>query len=81
MGRAGLGEAVGVADRGVLALTASIQMADQPSSTLARRQTAIPNASRTSSVRMLVAARQPTINREKTSMTKATKTVPDQLAT
>jgi hypothetical protein len=43
-----------------------------PSRTLARRQTAISRASRTSSVRMLVAARQPTISREYTSMMKAT---------
>jgi hypothetical protein len=32
-------------------------------------------------VRILVAARQPTISRENTSMTNATSTVPDQLAT
>jgi hypothetical protein len=44
----------------------------RPSSTLARRQIAISNASRTSSVRMLAAARQPTISRENTSMTNAT---------
>jgi hypothetical protein len=43
-----------------------------PSRTLARRQTAISRASKTSSMRMLVAARQPTISREKTSMTNAT---------
>jgi hypothetical protein len=39
---------------------------------LARRQMAISSASRTSSVRMLAADRQPTISREKTSITKAT---------
>jgi hypothetical protein len=43
-----------------------------PSSTLARRQTAISRASRTSSVRMLAAARQPTISRENSSITNAT---------
>jgi hypothetical protein len=43
-----------------------------PSRTLARRQMAISRASRTSSVRMVVAARQPTISREKTSITTAT---------
>jgi len=43
-----------------------------PSSTLTRRQIAISRASRTSSVPMLVAARQPTISREYTSITNAT---------
>jgi hypothetical protein len=37
-----------------------------------RRQTAISSASKTSSVRMLAAARQPTISRENTSMMNAT---------
>jgi putative transposase len=44
----------------------------RPSSRPARRQTAISKASRARSVRMLVAARQPTISREKTSITNAT---------
>ena len=52
-----------------------------PSRTLARRQTAISRASKTSSMRMLVAARQPRIRRELASRTKATYTVPDQVAT
>jgi hypothetical protein len=43
-----------------------------PSNRLARRQMPISKASRTSSVPMVVAARQPTISREKTSMTTAT---------
>jgi len=44
----------------------------KPSRRPARRQMAISRESRTSSVRMLVATRQPTISREYPSMTNAT---------
>jgi hypothetical protein len=76
---ADVGQAFGGADRGVLA--ASIRVADEPLQDADRRQIAISKASRTSSVRMLGAACQPTISREDTSITNATETVADQLAT
>ena len=66
---ADLGQPFGVADRGVLPAS---EWHTRPSSRLARRHTAISRASRTSSVRMLAAARQATISREKTSITNAT---------
>jgi hypothetical protein len=48
---------------------------------LRRLHNAISNASSTSGVVILVAARQPTIIRENTSTTNATYTVPSQVGT
>jgi hypothetical protein len=63
------------------ALAAGIRVADEPVQQAGAPPDGHLQASRTSSVRILVAARQPTISRENTSMTNATSTVPDQLAT
>jgi hypothetical protein len=81
-----LGQALGERDRGVLGTgirrccgCTSPERSAPP--WRPRAQIAISSASRTRLVRILVAPRQPRIRRENASITNATYTVPDQVAT
>ncbi len=81
--RAGVGEAVGVADRGVLA--AGVGVMDTPVDASRRPGRAVHNAissaSSGSSVGIDAAVRQPTMRREYTSVTNAVNAIPDQVGT
>jgi len=80
--RTDLGESFGVENRGVLA--AGVGMCDDETSLMSRVRrlnTAISNASITMSVVIDDDTRQPTTNREYTSMMNATYTNPDQVGT